>query len=129
MVRVKIKIKKVTLIVIILLFIFARNTYAIDTKELMYTNDRSVYADSLNILNLWDEAYKIAIDTSKPIKERESARDRLVYFAEYTFVNFFEANTAVYAFPVMDNDYIMRVYEPVRHGPIVFMHKSSLTVR
>jgi len=113
----------------ILLCISMRSAYAIDTKELMYTRDRSVYAYSLDIFNLWDEAHKIAMDKSKPKKEREQARDSLFRFIQDDLVSFFEVNIPVYAFPVVDKDHIMRVYEPRRPGFIVYMYKSSLRAK
>ena len=119
----------IKLFMIFVLTVFIPGLCSAETKELMYTNDRTVYAYNLKTLKLWDEIHKLAADKSQPREERVHARDRLVWFAAAGLVSFFKVNTAMYAMPVLGEETIMKAFEPTAPSFIFFIHKSAIQLR
>ena len=113
----------IRLFMIFVLTVFIPGLCSAETKELMYTNDRTVYAYNIKTLKLWDEIHKLAADKSQPREERVHARDRL------GLVSFFKVNTAMYAMPVLGEETIMKAFEPTAPSFIFFIHKSAIQLR
>jgi len=114
------------LLSIVICILITQYSSAVELKEILYTTERSVYSTSLEVLKMWDEDYKIAVNKKYNISERRKARHRLVKLAEYELVNFLKINTAIFSYSIINERFIVKAHQPERPSFLFYMYKSSL---